>query len=112
MKSNANNAARTPEKGKTDIIRVGTAVLGLSFLALFFSKSVWLHDHADLAMIGIFIIGYIGIIFEEVFEFNKAAVALLMSTGLWVTYADFFQSSGSASDTVMKQLGEQLGEVS
>jgi Na+/H+ antiporter NhaD/arsenite permease-like protein len=112
MKSNANNAARDPEKGKTDIIRVGTALLGFSFLALFFSQSVWLHNHADLAMIAIFIIGYIGIIFEEVFEFNKAAVALLMSTGLWVTYADYFQSKGVASDTVLKQLGEQLSEVS
>ncbi len=112
LKSSANAAANNPEKAKTDIIRVGTAVLGFGFLALFFSKSVWLHEHADLAMIAIFIIGYIGIIFEEVFEFNKAAVALLMSTGLWVTYADYFQSSGVASDTVIEQLGEQLAEVS
>jgi len=113
LKSSANAAARDdPEKVKTDIIRVGTAVLGFSFLTLFFSRSEWLHDHADLAMIAIFIIGYIGIIFEEVFEFNKAAVALLMSTGLWVTYADYFQSSGVASDSVREQLGEQLAEVS
>ena len=112
LKSSANAAANNPEKGKTDIIRAGTAVLSLGFLALFFSKSVWLHEHADLAMIAIFIIGYIGIIFEEVFEFNKAAVALLMSTGLWVTYADYFQSTGIASQTVIEQLGEQLAEVS
>jgi len=112
IKSNANAAARNPEKVKTDIIRAGTAALGFSFLALFFSQSVWLHEHADLAMIAIFVIGYIGIIFEEVFEFNKAAVALLMSTGLWVTYADYFQSTGLASDTVVEQLGEQLAEVS
>eukprot|EP00536_Pseudo-nitzschia_multiseries_P002003 jgi/Psemu1/317769/estExt_fgenesh1_pm.C_260037 len=63
-------------------------------------------------MIAIFVIGYIGIIFEEVFEFNKAAVALLMSTGLWVTYADYFESTGVASDSVIEQLGEQLAEVS
>mmetsp|Transcript_17015 Transcript_17015/g.39075 ORF Transcript_17015/g.39075 Transcript_17015/m.39075 type:complete len:768 (+) Transcript_17015:252-2555(+) len=112
LKSSANAAARDPEKVKTDIIRVGTAVLGFSFLALFFSRSEWLHDHADLAMIAIFVIGYIGIIFEEVFEFNKAAVALLMSTGLWVTYADYFESTGVASDSVIEQLGEQLAEVS
>jgi len=112
LKSNANAAARNPEKVKTDIIRAGTAALAFSFLALFFSQSAWLHEHADLAMIAIFIIGYIGIIFEEIFEFNKAAVALLMSTGLWVTYADYFQSSGVASDTVIQQLGEQLSEVS
>ena len=112
LKSNANAAARNPEKVKTDIIRAGTAALAFSFLALFFSQSTWLHEHADLAMITIFVIGYIGIIFEEIFEFNKAAVALLMSTGLWVTYADYFQSSGVASDTVIQQLGEQLSEVS
>lgn len=113
LKSSANAAARDdPEKVKTDIIRAGTAALSFSFLALFFSRSEWLHDHADLAMIAIFVIGYIGIIFEEVFEFNKAAVALLMSTGLWVTYADYFESTGVASDTVITQLGEQLSEVS
>lgn len=113
MKSRANAIARdNPEKGKSDIIRVGTGVLALSALTLFFSQSSWLHEHADIAMIGIFVLGYIGIIFEEVFEFNKAAVALLMSTGLWVTYADFFQSNGVASETVKTQLGEQLSEVS
>jgi Na+/H+ antiporter NhaD/arsenite permease-like protein len=114
LKSNANAKARdNPGQAKTDIIRAGTAGLGLATLALFFSESAWLHDHADWAMIGIFVLGYVGIIFEEVFEFNKAAVALLMSTGLWVTYADFFDStSGVASDTVIEQLGEQLAEVS
>ena len=55
---------------------------------------------------------WVGIIFEEVFEFDKAAVALLMSTGLWVTYADYYQSTGVASDSVIEQLGEQLAEVS
>ena len=49
-------------------------------------------------MIGIFVLGYIGIIFEEVFEFNKAAVALLMSTGLWVTYADFYGGLDSINE--------------
>jgi Na+/H+ antiporter NhaD/arsenite permease-like protein len=114
LKSNANAVARdNPEQVKTDIIRAGTACLGLASLALFFSQSSWLHDHADWALIGIFVLGYVGIIFEEVFEFNKAAVALLMSTGLWVTYADYFDStSGIASDSVVKQLGEQLAEVS
>lgn len=112
LKSNANELANDPETGKRDILKVGTAVLFAAALAAFFSQSAWLHDHASLAMIGIFILGYIGIIFEEVFEFNKAGVALLMSTGLWVTYADFFDSSGSASTTVLSQLKEQLAEVS
>jgi len=64
-------------------------------------------------MIGIFVLGYIGIIFEEVLEFDKAGVALLMSTGMWVTYADYFgPSTGTASSEVLKQLGEQLSDVS
>jgi Na+/H+ antiporter NhaD/arsenite permease-like protein len=112
IKSEANFLAKDPETVKKDAIRVGTAVLSIAAVALFFSQSTWLHSHSDLVMIGIFILGYIGIIFEEVFEFNKAAVALLMSTGMWVTYADYFQSSGVASDTVREQLGEQLAEVS
>eukprot|EP00980_Cylindrotheca_fusiformis_P023384 scaffold10429_cov126-Cylindrotheca_fusiformis.AAC.15 len=112
MKSKANEEARNPETVKLDIIKFGTGLFSLGVVSLFFSQSQWLHDHADLAMIAIFVLGYIGIIFEEIFEFDKAAVALLMSTGLWVTYADFFESSGSASGVVLQQLGEQLAEVS
>jgi len=100
------------ESGRKSIITAGTGALAVSALALFFSQSPWLHEHADLAMIGIFVLGYLGIIFEEVFEFDKAGVALLMSTGLWVTYADYFQSAGKASEGVIEQLGEQLAEVS
>uniref|UniRef100_A0A7S2N393 CBS domain-containing protein n=1 Tax=Helicotheca tamesis TaxID=374047 RepID=A0A7S2N393_9STRA len=113
IKSNANLMAKNPETAKRDIIRAGTSVLAAASVILFFTGSPWLKDHADLAMIGIFCLGYIGIIFEEVFEFNKAAIALLMSTGMWVTYADFFNgSSGIASEKVIEQLGEQLAEVS
>lgn len=113
LKETANEIANNSETAKKDIIRTGTAVFSISALALFISQSQWLHDHADIAMIAIFVLGYIGIIFEEVFEFNKAAVALLMSTGLWVTYADFYQNpNGVATATVVEQLKEQLAEVS
>lgn len=67
---------------KNNVIRVGTAVLSAAFVGSFLSGSPWLSEHADLALIGIFVLGYVGIIFEEVFEFNKAAIALLMSTGV------------------------------
>ena len=113
LKSQANALANNEETAKKDLIRAGTAILGAGSIALYASQSVWLSDHAELAMIAIFILGYIGIIFEEVFEFNKAAVALLMSTGLWVTYADFYGgSTGIASETILDQLKEQLAEVS
>ena len=113
LKDSANELANDPETAKKDIIRVGTAILSAIIVGGFFSQSQWLHEHADIAMIAIFVIGYIGIIFEEVFEFNKAAVALLMSTGMWVTYADYFQNpNGVATENVIDQLGEQLAEVS
>lgn len=113
IKDNANTIANDPETAKKDLIRTGTAVLSFLVIGGFFSQSQWLHDHADIAIIAIFILGYIGIIFEEVFEFNKAAVALLMSTGMWVTYADYFQNpDGVATDSVREQLSDQLAEVS
>ena len=113
IKSQANALAKEPETAKRDLIRTGTAVLSLGAVLSFFSGAPWLYENADLAMIGIFVLGYVGIIFEEVFEFNKAAIALLMSTGLWVTYADYFGvSHGISTDTVIEQLGEQLSEVS
>jgi len=69
------------EELKNNIIRVGTAALSTVFLASFLTGAPWLKEHADLTLIGVFVLGYVGIIFEEVFEFNKAAIALLMSTG-------------------------------
>lgn len=112
MKSAANRLADNPATAKEDYIKTGAAVLAALVTAGFFSQSSWLHEHAELAMLAIFVLGYVGIIFEEVFEFNKAGVALLMSTGLWVTYADYFDSAGTASSTVLEQLSDQLAEVS
>ena len=113
MRTNANENAKDPETAKKDLIRVITSVFSAATLIAFASQSSWIHDNANIAMIGIFILGYIGIIFEEVFELNKASVALLMSTGLWVTYADFFNNpDGIATPKVVEQLGEQLAEVS
>ncbi len=99
---------------KRDWLQKGTAILALTFVGAFVSHAPLLEQHADWAIVAIFILGYVGIIFEQVFELNKAAVALLMSTGLWVTYADYFQNTnqGIATNTVLEQLGDQLAEVS
>jgi len=37
-------------------------------------------------MIGIFVIGYIGIIFESVFKINKTAIAIVMAVGTWTVF--------------------------
>lgn len=113
LKSQANGLADNEETAKKDVIRALALFLFAGSVTLFATQSAWLSSHAQITMVAIFILGYIGIIFEEVFEFNKAAVALLMSTGLWVTYADFYgDSTGTSSDAVLGQLKDQLAEVS
>lgn len=112
MLADANAIADNPETSKEDTIRLGSAALFAGTTIAFLSQNEWLHAHADWAMIGIFVLGYLGIIFEEILEFNKAGVALLMSTALWITYADYFgRSDGIASPQVLSELGEQLAEV-
>ena len=37
-------------------------------------------------MVYTFVLGYVGIILEALFEFNKAGIALVMSVALWVIY--------------------------
>lgn len=115
LRESANELASDPETVKKDIIKYVSVFLFAGLSLAFTSQIGWLHEHADLAMIGIFILGYVGIIFEEVFEFNKAGVALLMNTGLWITYADYFSTApgdGKATEGILGQLKEQLADVS
>ena len=109
---NAELVLEEEEGPNKNILRGGVAAVTLGTVALFLSQGAWLHDHPSTLIIGIFILGYIAIIFEEIFALNKAATALLMSTGLWVAYADYYNSLGQASETVLVQLKEQLAEVS
>jgi Na+/H+ antiporter NhaD/arsenite permease-like protein len=100
LKNEANSLSNNPLTATEDIIKGGAAHLAAMITVAFVSQSIWLHEHANAVIIAIFVLGYIGIIFEEVFEFNKAGVALLMSTGLWISDADYFDSAGTASNTV------------
>ena len=69
---------------------VAGAVVGAALL-----QRDWVHDNEWLAMSGIFLLGYVGIIFESFFEFNKAAIGLLMATALWVVYAGQAGTTGN-----------------
>ena len=53
-------------------------------------------------------LGYIGIVFENFFEFNKAALSLLMCTALWIVYGDSLNSTPE----VLHMLSEKVAEVS
>jgi Na+/H+ antiporter NhaD/arsenite permease-like protein len=58
--------------------------------------------------VGLFMLGYAGIIFEESVAFNKSVVSLIMAAGLWTIRAF------SAPDTAVAvgELSEQLSDVS
>ena len=90
IRNQASLLAGEDEAFKKNVIRVGTAALSLGFIGSFLSGAPWISANADLVLIGIFVLGYIGIIFEEVFEFDKAAIALLMSTGMCMANNSYF----------------------
>ena len=94
-----------------DYVRGGFVAAG-SFVFALLLQGNWLHDHEVLSMVGIFIMGYVGIILENIFEFNKAAVGLLMATALWVIYAGTAGAKGIASAAALGELGEHVSEVS
>ncbi len=65
----------------------------------YFTKGAFMVDFPLLILIGLFLIGYIGIIFEHPLKVNKSAIALLTATLCWAT---FFVSSDL-------QLTEKIG---
>ena len=99
------------EGTKTDLIRSGFVITAACVMAALLQGS-WVHDHEWLSMSGTFILGYIGIVFENYFEFNKAAIALLMATALWVIFAGTAGGSGVAITAALGDLSEKVSEVS
>lgn len=103
------------EKGeegtKQDTLRSAFVVTAGLFVAAILQAD-WVHTHEELAMIGTFMLGYIGIVFETYFEFNKAAIALMMATALWTIYAGTAGATGEAISTSLTQLSEKVSEVS
>ena len=67
---------------------------------------MYIYKYSDMYYANIII----GIVFENFFEFNKAAIALVMSTALWIIYAD--DSKGLEATTALHSLSEKVSEVS
>lgn len=96
--------------GATDLARIGAVGVFVAVIAALLQHS-WIQDHRDLAMSGIFVLGYIGIILEERLAFDKTGVALLMGVGVWtVLMTD--SGGGEAAEHVKLLLSEQLGDIS
>lgn len=96
--------------GPSDAVRIGAVGIIVSIVAALLQHS-WVYDHRDLAMIGIFIVGYIGIILEETLAFDKTGVALLMGVGVWtVLMTDAVNDD--AAHLVKIMLSEKMGDIS
>ena len=106
MRNRANVAAR--KFGPQDILRTGAVIVG-AVIGTLLLQGNWVHEHEILTMSSIFALGYGGIILEEQFGYNKAALGLLMCAALWTTYA------GAAGVTVagaLEELAHHVSEVS
>jgi Na+/H+ antiporter NhaD/arsenite permease-like protein/predicted transcriptional regulator len=99
------------ELSTQDALRTGFVTVGAAVLAFLFQGD-WVHDHEWISMSLTFLLGYIGIVFETYFEFNKAAIALLMSTALWVIYAGTAGASGITIPEAVRELEMKASEVS
>lgn len=94
-------------KPRTDLLKavtIGTSVLtGAAII-----NHSWVAENQNLAMVLVFILGYVGVIFEESLSFNKSGVGLLMAVTLWV-----IRSAGaSGAEEAASQLTESSAEVS
>jgi Na+/H+ antiporter NhaD/arsenite permease-like protein/CBS domain-containing protein len=106
-KRRANELALEPATSRQDQIRTAFVLTGAA-VGVALVQGQWVHDHEYLAMIATFTLGYIGIVFETYFEFNKAGLSLLMAASLWVIFGD----SGVAPATLVTDLSEKISEVS
>lgn len=112
VKEQANFMALTQEgKGKQDFLR-GGFVLAASSVLIALTQDEWIHQNEYLAMCGTFLLGYLGIIFETSFEFNKTGIALIMSAVLWTIFSSGNALNGIQASATSTLLSEKVSEVS
>lgn len=111
-KSRANQlASENTDLGKQDLFR-GAFVVAASVVGAGLLQGDWIQNHEYTAMVYTFVLGYVGIILETLFEFNKAGIALVMSVALWVIYGSAATATGVPVSQVLSSLSEHMGEVS
>ncbi|KAE9611723.1 hypothetical protein Lal_00011726 [Lupinus albus] len=92
---------------KTDLLKA-FAIFAAAATGTVAINHSWVAANQDLAMAILFVLGYVGIIFEESLAFNKSGVGLLMAVSLWV-----IRSIGAPStDIAVSDLRHASSEVS
>lgn len=98
------------ETGPSDAVRIGAVGIIIAIIAALLQHS-WVYEHRDLTMIGIFVLGYVGIIFENTLAFDKTGVALLMGVGIWTVLMTDAVNDNAAL-TIQHLLSEKMAETS
>eukprot|EP00183_Erythrolobus_madagascarensis_P002426 CAMPEP_0185849984 /NCGR_PEP_ID=MMETSP1354-20130828/4285_1 /TAXON_ID=708628 /ORGANISM="Erythrolobus madagascarensis, Strain CCMP3276" /LENGTH=572 /DNA_ID=CAMNT_0028550601 /DNA_START=86 /DNA_END=1804 /DNA_ORIENTATION=+ len=96
----------------TDVLRTSVVLLFVAAVAALVQHS-WIVGHESIALWAVFVSGYVGIILEELLDFNKTGVALLMAVGIWATLgtaAGGGDSQGIAE--VTRHLNESISDIS
>lgn len=92
---------------KTDYVKA-LAILAAALTGTAAINHSWVAANQDLAMVLLFVLGYVGIIFEESLAFNKSGVGLLMAVSLWT-----IRSIGAPSaEVAVSELEHATAEVS
>ncbi|GAB0496703.1 hypothetical protein MMPV_008018 [Pyropia vietnamensis] len=91
----------------TDVLRLA-AVGGVCSVVAAILQHSWVAEHRDVTMTTIFVLGYAGIILEELLDFHKTGVALLMGVGIWVT----LMTASPDQALVVAELSEQVSSIS
>jgi hypothetical protein len=95
----------TPDP-KKDLVRALAVCAVVAALAVATETNrEWIGSNQEGVMVGVFLLGYAGIVLEEIVDLNKAGVALVMAASLWSVRA-----CGSAG--VEMEVSDALAEVS
>eukprot|EP00168_Porphyra_purpurea_P006282 TRINITY_DN1773_c0_g1_i1.p1 TRINITY_DN1773_c0_g1~~TRINITY_DN1773_c0_g1_i1.p1 ORF type:complete len:390 (-),score=122.25 TRINITY_DN1773_c0_g1_i1:958-2001(-) len=95
------------DSSSTDILRLA-AVGGVCAVIAAILQHSWVADHRDQTMTAIFVLGYAGIILEDLLDFHKTGVALLMGVGIWVT----LMTASPDHALVVEELSTQVSSIS
>lgn len=100
----------SPDGRPSDLFRVGAVGILVAIVGALLQHN-WIQDHRDIAMIGIFVAGYVGIVLENTLAFDKTGVALLMGVGVWtVLMTD--AGGGEAAEHVKMMLEGKMADIS
>ena len=98
--------SQSKEEVQLDLYKAGAVGTSISILVALLN-SEWVSSHEMLALVCVFVLGYVGIVVEAELRLNKAGVALMMAVSLWT-----IRSTAGDHALVTEELSHAVGAVS